>query len=124
VAREIRGSKITQLPNYEITKFLRSWEVDSAYMCLAVPGKILSIAGADELRIGRVSFGGIVKEVNLACVPEAKIGDYVIVHVGFALSVVDEAEAQITLDYLRQIGELQALESGGGEAPDEVEKPS
>jgi hydrogenase expression/formation protein HypC len=80
-------------------------------MCLAVPGKILSIAGADESRSGRVSFGGIVKEVNLACVPEAKIGDYVVVHVGFALSVVDESEAELTLDYLRQIGELQALES-------------
>jgi len=80
-------------------------------MCLAVPGKILSIAGADELRSGRVSFGGIVKEVNLACVPEAKIGDYVVVHVGFALSVVDEAEAELTLSYLRQIGELQALEN-------------
>jgi hydrogenase expression/formation protein HypC len=82
-------------------------------MCLAVPGKILSIAGADELRMGRVSFGGIVKEANLACVPEAKVGDYVVVHVGFALSVVDEAEAKITLDYLRQIGELQALEESG-----------
>ena len=80
-------------------------------MCLAVPGKILSITGADELRSGRVSFGGIVKEVNLACVPEAKIGDYVVVHVGFALSVVDEAEAELTLSYLRQIGELQALEN-------------
>jgi hydrogenase expression/formation protein HypC len=93
-------------------------------MCLAVPGKILSIAGADELRAGRVSFGGIVKEVNLACVPEAKIGDYVIVHVGFALSVVDEAEALITLDYLRQIGELQELENAGKAAPDEAAKQS
>jgi len=82
-------------------------------MCLAVPGKILSITGTDELRSGRVSFSGIVKEVNLACVPEAKVGDYVIVHVGFALNVVDETEAQVTLDYLRQIGELAELEDAG-----------
>jgi hydrogenase expression/formation protein HypC len=93
-------------------------------MCLAVPGKLLSIDGADELRTGRVSFGGIVKEVNLACVPEVKIGDYVVVHVGFALSIVDEAEAQITLDYLRQIEELQLLGNADGAAPDEGGEPS
>src|SRR5437764_2517939 len=59
-------------------------------MCLAVPGKVLTITGADPLqRIGRVSFGGIVKDVNLACVPDAKVGDYVIVHVGLAISTVD-----------------------------------
>ena len=79
-------------------------------MCLAVPGKILSIAGEDALRMGRVSFGGIVKEVNLACVPEAKVEDYVIVHVGFALSVIDDAEAKLTLDYLRQAGVFEELE--------------
>ncbi len=73
-------------------------------MCLAVPGQIMSIAGDDPFtRTGKVSFGGILKDVNLACVPEAKVGDYVIVHVGMAISVVDEAEANITLDYLRQI---------------------
>lgn len=83
-------------------------------MCLAVPGKILTITEADELRrAGRVSFGGIVKEVNLAYVPEAQIGDYVVVHVGFALSVVDEAEAAQTLDYLRQMDELNELKSEG-----------
>jgi hydrogenase expression/formation protein HypC len=75
-------------------------------MCLAVPGKIVSISGADELRSGRVSFGGIVKEVNLAYVPEAREGDYVLVHVGFAISVVDEAEATQTLEYFRQMGEF------------------
>ncbi len=79
-------------------------------MCLAVPGKLLSVAGEDVLRTGRVSFGGIVKEVNLAYTPEAKVGDYVIVHVGFALSVVDEAEALQTLEYLRQMGDLEELE--------------
>lgn len=85
-------------------------------MCLAVPGQVLSIHDdADELRrSGRVSFGGIVKEVNLAYVPEARVGDYVVVHVGFALSVVDEEEARQTLDYLRQIDELGELEAGSG----------
>ena len=66
-------------------------------MCLAVPGKILSIEGSDPLfRSGRVSFGGIVKNINLAYVPEAKVDDYVLVHVGFAISIIDEAEAMQT----------------------------
>ncbi len=77
-------------------------------MCLAVPGQILSIQGEDLERTGRVSFGGVVKEVNLSCVPEARVGDYVVVHVGFALSVVDEAEARQTFEYLRQIGAEEA----------------
>lgn len=80
-------------------------------MCLAVPGKILSISGEDLMRMGKVNFGGVVKDVNLAYTPEANIGDYVVVHVGFALSVVDEAEAQQTFEYLRQIGELEELEA-------------
>lgn len=82
-------------------------------MCLAVPGKLLSIAGDDpHLRTGRVSFGSIVKEVNLAYTPEAGVGDYVLVHVGFALSTVDEAEAQEIFGYLKQMDELSEL--GGG----------
>jgi hydrogenase expression/formation protein HypC len=73
-------------------------------MCLAVPGKILSITGEDPLlRTGKVSFAGVIKEVSLAYVPEAEVGQYVIVHVGFAISIVDESEAQKTLDYLEQI---------------------
>lgn len=83
-------------------------------MCLAVPGQVLTVAGEDLQRSGRVSFGGITKEVNLAYVPEAKVGDYVIVHVGFALSVVDEAEARQTFEYLRQMEELEELKSGPG----------
>ena len=79
-------------------------------MCLGVPGKLLSIAGEDVLRSGRVSFGGTVREVNLAYVPEAKVGDYVIVHVGFAISVVDEQEAAQVLQYLRQMGDLAEVE--------------
>lgn len=80
-------------------------------MCLAVPGKVLDITGDDPLsRAGRVSFSGVVREVSLACVPEAKVGDYVLVHVGFALSVVDEEEANRIFDYLRQMDELAELE--------------
>lgn len=79
-------------------------------MCLAVPGNILSIQETDPLaRTGRVNFGGIVKEVNLAYVPEAAVGDYVIVHVGFAISRLDEAEAQRVFAYLAQIGDLGEL---------------
>jgi hydrogenase expression/formation protein HypC len=73
-------------------------------MCLAVPGQVLSIEGEDELtRRGRVAFGGIVKEVNLAYVPEAVIGDYVLVHAGFAITIVDAVEAQRTLRYLAEV---------------------
>jgi hydrogenase expression/formation protein HypC len=78
-------------------------------MCLAVPGQIVSIEGEGDLRMARVNFGGIVKDVNLAYVPEALTGEYVIVHVGFALSVVDEAEAKRTLEYLQELGELEEL---------------
>jgi hydrogenase expression/formation protein HypC len=85
-------------------------------MCLAVPGKILSASGEDFARMARVSFGGIVKEVSLAYVPEAREGEYVIVHVGFAISVVDEAEALQTFEYLRQMGELEELEPKTGES--------
>ena len=82
-------------------------------MCLAIPGKILSVAGDDPLlRAGRVSFGGTVKEVNLAYTPEAGVGDYVIVHVGFAISTLDEAEAHRVFDYLREMDELAELQSG------------
>jgi hydrogenase expression/formation protein HypC len=77
-------------------------------MCLAVPGKIISINESGDagslMRFGKVSFGGVVKDVNLAYVPEAKVGDYVIVHVGFAISIVDEKEAEQVFEYLRQMG--------------------
>jgi hydrogenase expression/formation protein HypC len=79
-------------------------------MCLAIPGKILEITDDDPImRSGRVSFGGIVKQINLAYVPEAEVGDYVIVHVGFAISTVDEAEADRVFRYLEEIGELDEL---------------
>jgi hydrogenase expression/formation protein HypC len=87
-------------------------------MCLAIPGKILSITGDDPLlRTGRVSFGGIVKEVNLAYTPEANIGDYVVVHVGFAISTLDEAEAHRVFDYLQQMGELAELQEESSRRP-------
>ncbi len=80
-------------------------------MCLAVPGKILSTSGDEPTtRTGVVSFGGANKEASLAFVPEAKIGDYVLVHAGFAISIVDADEAAQTLEYFRQIGELSELE--------------
>lgn len=80
-------------------------------MCLAIPGKIESIQGDDPLsRIGKINFSGIVKEANLAYVPEAGVGDYVIVHVGFALSRVDEEEARKVFEYLKQMKELDELE--------------
>lgn len=80
-------------------------------MCLAVPGKIMSINGEEPmLRIGKVNFGGILKEVNLAYTPEAKIGDYVIVHVGFAINTLDEREARRVFEYLKEMDELSELE--------------
>jgi hydrogenase expression/formation protein HypC len=76
-------------------------------MCLAVPGKIISISGEDPLlRTGKIDFGGILKEASLAYVPEAGVGDYVIVHVGFAISRLDEAEANKVFEYLREMEEL------------------
>jgi hydrogenase expression/formation protein HypC len=84
-------------------------------MCLAIPGQIKSITAEldDTFRVARVSFGGISKEVNLALVPEAQVGDYVMVHVGVAISRVDEAEARKTFSYLKQMGEVDELEDGG-----------
>jgi len=82
-------------------------------MCLAIPGKIESISGDDPLaRMGKINFGGILKEASLAFVPEAKVGDYVIVHVGFALNRVDEEEVHKVFEYLKQMEELSELGDG------------
>ena len=79
-------------------------------MCLAVPGKIVKISGDEAtFRTGRVSFEGVVKHVSLACVPEAGVGDYVLVHVGVALSVIDAEEAAEVFKYLRELGEIATL---------------
>ncbi len=82
-------------------------------MCLAIPGKVLSITAQEDatFRFGKISFAGIIKEVNLSMVPEAVVGDYVLVHVGVAISVVDEAEAQITFQYLKEMGEIDELQN-------------
>ena len=81
-------------------------------MCLAVPGEILSVDGSDLHRMGRVSFAGVEKDVSLGTLPEAQVGDYVLVHVGIAIQVVDRDEARQTLEYLAQMGEL------AGQGPD------
>jgi len=80
-------------------------------MCLAIPGKIISITNQldETFRQGKVSFGGITKEVNLCMVPEAQINDYVLVHVGVAIGIIDEQEARITFEYLKQMGEVDEL---------------
>lgn len=81
-------------------------------MCLAIPGKILSILPGDDpaFRQGTVSFGGIVKTINLSMVPDARLNEYVLVHVGVAISTIDEEEARITFEYLKQMGEVEELE--------------
>jgi hydrogenase expression/formation protein HypC len=77
-------------------------------MCLAIPGEVLSIDDGDALmRTGRVDFGGVVKEINLAYTPEAGIGDYVLVHVGFAISIIDAEEAGRVFACLEELGELE-----------------
>lgn len=89
-------------------------------MCLAVPGKVIDIQGDDPLlRSARVSFAGVIKQVSLTCAPEAQPGDYVLVHVGVAISVVDPQEAEETLSFLRQMGELDELQPDptGGRTP-------
>jgi len=85
-------------------------------MCLAVPGRVLSISDPSDaedetplLRVARVDFGGIIKEISLGFVPEARVGDYVIAHVGVAISRLDEREAARVFEYLREMDELRAL---------------
>lgn len=80
-------------------------------MCLGVPGKIIAIYEIDGLRMGRIDFGGTLREACLSYVPEAVIGDYTIIHVGFALSLLGEADAQASLAALQEIADL-ALELG------------
>ena len=86
-------------------------------MCLAVPGKVLTKENIGGIEVGQVQFGGIVRQVSLGFVPEAEVGDYVMVHVGFAISRVDEAEAKRTYDLLEQLG---ALEEELGTLPADV----
>ena len=81
-------------------------------MCLAIPGKIVSISGEGFERTGKINFGGVLKDVNLAYVPKAKVDDYVIVHVGFAINTLDESEANKVFEYLKEIDELGELDEG------------
>ena len=88
-------------------------------MCLAIPGKVLSCDELGFARTGRVQFGGIVRQVRLDFVPDANPGDYVMVHVGFAISKVDEAEAKRTYELLAEMGALEA-ELPPDDSPDSV----
>jgi hydrogenase expression/formation protein HypC len=76
-------------------------------MCLAVPGKIVEITEVDGLQMAKVDFGGIFREACLDYVPEAKLGDYCVIHVGFAISLLSEKEAMETLDLLKQISNIE-----------------
>ena len=80
-------------------------------MCLAVPGKIIDIYESNGLTMGKIDFNGVFREACLAYVPEARVDDYVLVHVGFAISTIDEEEAQQVFEYLRQIGDLAEMEA-------------
>ncbi len=87
-------------------------------MCLAVPGRVIAIAGEDPpTRTGRVDFGGVIKEISLAFVPEARLGDHVLVHVGFAITVIDEEEARRVRGWLTEI-EDEDTETGEAEPDD------
>jgi hydrogenase expression/formation protein HypC len=89
-------------------------------MCLGIPGKLLEIHAQDDLPMGKVEFGGIAKDVCLAYTPEAQVGDYVLVHVGFAISRIDETEAQEIFDFLSEIDEA----ASGGEIDETREAAS
>lgn len=96
-------------------------------MCLGIPGRVIEIHDEAGLRMGRVDFGGVRKEACLAYAPEVELGDYVIVHVGFAISKVDEGEALRTLELLRSMGDLMAQELAtmgpGMKAPAVIDDP-
>ena len=82
-------------------------------MCLAVPGKVISITGGDALmRVGRVDFGGVIKDIQLAYTPEACVGDHVLVHVGFAISIIDAAEAARIFEQLQDLEEIEPVTGG------------
>jgi hydrogenase expression/formation protein HypC len=80
-------------------------------MCLGIPGKVVEVFEKDGLAMGKVDFGGIAKDICLAYTPEVQVGQYVLVHVGFAISVIDEAEAEEVFSYLNQIAEAGETES-------------
>jgi hydrogenase expression/formation protein HypC len=87
-------------------------------MCLAVPGKITEMHDAGGVTMGKIDFGGIAREACLAYLPEAQIGDYVLIHAGFAITRLDEEEAARTLEYLKELGEIEELERGAEPEPE------
>lgn len=93
-------------------------------MCLGIPGKVLEIREQDSVPLGKVDFGGIAKDVCLIYVPEVRVGDYVLVHVGFAISRVDEQEAQEIFSYLEQIGEIGESEAARAADPPPLPEPA
>jgi hydrogenase expression/formation protein HypC len=88
-------------------------------MCLGVPGKIIEVYEVAGLRMGRVDFGGVVKEACLEYVPDAAVGEYTVIHVGFAIGRLDEAEARRSLEFLRDAGVLatELRDGAGDDAP-------
>ncbi len=93
-------------------------------MCLGVPGKVIEIYETEGLKMGKIDFGGVVREACLAYVPEIEVGDYTVIHVGFAISQLSESEAQETLAILRELADIEeeigperALYSGANGAP-------
>jgi hydrogenase expression/formation protein HypC len=82
--------------------------LEEYFMCLGVPGKIISIYASNGLPMGKGDFGGVTREVCLSYVPEARVGDYTLIHVGFALNLISEQEAQETLALLQEISEFES----------------
>jgi hydrogenase expression/formation protein HypC len=87
-------------------------------MCLAIPGKVVEIYEDHGLRMGKLDFGGTVRKCCLQCLPEAVVGDYALVHVGFAISIVDEVEAARTYQLLEEMGELAQFDAEAAETPE------
>ena len=82
-------------------------------MCLGIPGKVVEVYRENDLLMGKVDFGGVLKRVCLEYIPEVAVGEYALVHVGFALTRLDEAEAQSVFRLLAELGELPHLQTGG-----------
>jgi hydrogenase expression/formation protein HypC len=94
-------------------------------MCLGVPGKIIDIYEANGLPMGRIDFGGTLREACLAYVPEAAVGDYTLIHVGFAISVLSEEEAQATMEALRELVDIEEeIGPGVGETAGNPPRPA
>ncbi len=90
-------------------------------MCLGIPGEVIETYSEHDMLMGKVDFGGVFKRVCLEHTPEARVGDFVIVHVGFALQVIDEAEAKQVFAFLEQMNELQELEAAGTDEDESVQ---